>query len=463
MGSPIALRNRGGGRPRLPEVQPPQFSPAYVRGNIQSDNYTPGGTTGYLLDTDGNLVANDATLRGDVTVEGTLLAALVELEEGDNLLTNPGFETDTSGWTGANVTLTRDTGTKRTGSASAKMVSTSGSVASITTPTGTSGYAVDPGKKYVARFYVNKTVSGGNSEPTTASVYFYDSAGSLLVTHTTSPVHELGIALSSWRLVAASGVAPSTAAFAAVSFEFDPQASGATYFVDDAAFFATSHLIGEFATGESGERAELRADGSLVVYDENDAVSAPQHVISAWKLGFFGETPDPQQINTKGTRAAMQEYGLIASGGSAAAIVDGPSISTWTPALTATTTNPTLGTGSSVSGRYFRSGNLIIGWCFVKFGTASVAAGSGQYRVSTPVTAEAGSVTRVNRVGFAGNFDSSATASHFPLVYLPTADTFGFFYPATWPTGTNTIVAHNTPWTWAASDELNFFFYYEAA
>ena len=56
----------------------------------------------------------------------------------------------------------------------------------------------------------------------------------------------------------------------------------------------------------------------------------------------------------------------------------------YTPALTAVTTNPTLGTGSFQEGRY----QLLQKRAFVEgaifFGSSGAAAGTGAYRISVP-------------------------------------------------------------------------------
>lgn len=57
---------------------------------------------------------------------------------------------------------------------------------------------------------------------------------------------------------------------------------------------------------------------------------------------------------------------------------------TYTPALTALTTNPTLGAGSSQLGSYSLSGKIMTGAFFVAFGTSGSAIGSGAYMVSLP-------------------------------------------------------------------------------
>lgn len=62
----------------------------------------------------------------------------------------------------------------------------------------------------------------------------------------------------------------------------------------------------------------------------------------------------------------------------------GVGLTSWTPALTATTTNPTLGTASSATGTYFQLGDWMFASFAVIFGTSGTDAGSGAYRVSMP-------------------------------------------------------------------------------
>jgi len=60
----------------------------------------------------------------------------------------------------------------------------------------------------------------------------------------------------------------------------------------------------------------------------------------------------------------------------------------WTPTLTASTTNPSLGSGGfyQVTGRYMRLGSLVIGYALMIAGNTGVSAGSGTYRFPLPVT-----------------------------------------------------------------------------
>lgn len=62
---------------------------------------------------------------------------------------------------------------------------------------------------------------------------------------------------------------------------------------------------------------------------------------------------------------------------------------TYTPALTADTTNPTLGSGSIAYGRYKQNGKEVKCQFVIRFGSSGRNKGSGQYSVSLPVTAAA--------------------------------------------------------------------------
>jgi len=68
--------------------------------------------------------------------------------------------------------------------------------------------------------------------------------------------------------------------------------------------------------------------------------------------------------------------------------------SDYTPALTATTTNPTLGTGSTAVGRYKQNGKDVSGWATIKFGSGG-SAGSGTYEISLPVAPKTEAVERI--------------------------------------------------------------------
>lgn len=132
--------------------------------------------------------------------------------------------------------------------------------------------------------------------------------------------------------------------------------------------------------------------------------------------------------------------------------------STYTPALTAVTTNPNLGTSPTQYGHYLQIGKLVQLTVKIQFGTGgTVAAGSGIYKVSLPVNALAAAVTATVSLGAGQMFDSSAGTSKACTVRLDSASTVRFTTEAAGDT-TNAV-----PWTWAASDFISFTITYEAA
>lgn len=125
----------------------------------------------------------------------------------------------------------------------------------------------------------------------------------------------------------------------------------------------------------------------------------------------------------------------------------------WTPLLTSTGTNPTLGTGSSTSGWYTYTPDGVFATFFVKFGTSGVAVGTGNYQLNVPVT---GSTVfgAVNSSGFGvtqlGDASSGATQAGTVFLDAPSGGTlFGLA-----GVGASGSVGPAAPWTWAASDYI---------
>jgi hypothetical protein len=127
---------------------------------------------------------------------------------------------------------------------------------------------------------------------------------------------------------------------------------------------------------------------------------------------------------------------------------------TWTPALTASTTNPTLGTGSSRSGRYGQIDALAYGQGQINFGSAGVSAGSGFYFVSLPITAQ-GTGKVIGQFQF---YDSSAGAVYLGTLISDTTTRSLMYY-----NNPSSVVTNSTPFTWAANDFIRYTFQYEAA
>jgi hypothetical protein len=133
---------------------------------------------------------------------------------------------------------------------------------------------------------------------------------------------------------------------------------------------------------------------------------------------------------------------------------------TYTPALTAATTNPTLGSGSTQNGYYTALGDLlVVAWFDIRFGTSGVNAGSGNYSISLPFEAHANHGTSFIPSGVVSLFDNSTAANRTQAVPLPVAgDT-----TATMFADNGSAVSNSNPFTWAASDRIRGFVAYMRA
>lgn len=129
----------------------------------------------------------------------------------------------------------------------------------------------------------------------------------------------------------------------------------------------------------------------------------------------------------------------------------------YTPALTASTSNPTLGTASVTTGHYAESGTLVHVQVYIKFGTAGVNAGSGDYFVSLPVTAAALLVANFP-VGVWWILDAGTKNTH-GIVYLADTTKVGMRFTDTGSAG----VDHGMPQAFAANDDLRLSFTYRSA
>src|SRR5687768_3665641 len=132
---------------------------------------------------------------------------------------------------------------------------------------------------------------------------------------------------------------------------------------------------------------------------------------------------------------------------------------TYVPALTATSVNPTLGTGSTAVGWYYRIGRLIVGEAQFRFGSG-MAGGTGSYLISLPVAADmtfhrTGGLGIGSVVGNLALRDNDGLATSITAAaYLNSSTTVALLNSG----GGN--VNPTDPWTWAASDALSMAFAY---
>jgi len=130
---------------------------------------------------------------------------------------------------------------------------------------------------------------------------------------------------------------------------------------------------------------------------------------------------------------------------------------TYTATLTASTTNPTLGTGGAAEGRYA----LFAGkWCAirgtVKFGTSGTSAGSGQYFIALPFTSNSSISNGVSTCG-SGIVRSAGSLSVVGYYCTPSATSMAGVTVG----GSN--ITSGTPGAWTTNDYLSFSMVFETA
>jgi hypothetical protein len=131
----------------------------------------------------------------------------------------------------------------------------------------------------------------------------------------------------------------------------------------------------------------------------------------------------------------------------------------YTPTLTATTTSPTLGTGSSATGAYLQIGKLFFVRGVIVFGTSGVVAGSGNYRVSMPTSLSTGYNAWRVAYGQAILEDSSASSRVVRFLMAPSS---GASVAALIDVA-GAQVTDAVPWVWAASDAISWSATFQAA
>jgi hypothetical protein len=128
----------------------------------------------------------------------------------------------------------------------------------------------------------------------------------------------------------------------------------------------------------------------------------------------------------------------------------------YTPTLTASTTNPTNWTQT---GFYMRAGKLII--CKFKLTAgASMTAGSGTYRIALPVSANT-TIADIDAGLVIGYDNSTGNFAQFSG-YVANTAYISLGYGATY-LGAFTTAGNAAPWTWAANDFIRGQVIYEAA
>lgn len=149
-------------------------------------------------------------------------------------------------------------------------------------------------------------------------------------------------------------------------------------------------------TGDTNDRFTARADGTI-----------------AWSSG--ATTPDTTLARSGAGALALT--GSLAVSGSAAVTGDvsstgdvtwtGADWTSYTPTWAATTTNPVLGFGGILNGRYKQLGKTVVLEIALTQGSAGASQGSGTYSFSLPVTANGATASYLGQFSILNNAATS--------------------------------------------------------
>lgn len=184
---------------------------------------------------------------------------------------------------------------------------------------------------------------------------------------------------------------------------------------------------------------------SIIPCTSGTRPSSPPDGMMIW------ETDTERYMSWNATAAAWVYAGQMLTG-------------TYTPALTASTTNPTLGTGSSVSGRYtLRNGN----WCdvrgLIKFGTSGTGAGSGSFSISLPFSTNANITGGNLPLGSCYVLDSNVPAAYNGMPFAAASASTMLVLMGGTPTTGPAQMSNTIPMAWSTSDTIGFNITYEIA
>lgn len=134
-------------------------------------------------------------------------------------------------------------------------------------------------------------------------------------------------------------------------------------------------------------------------------------------------------------------------------------LTAFTPALTASTTNPTLGSGNTDQGQYETDGQWCRGTADIIWGTTGLNVGVGSYFISLPVACAAAAAVVAQSLGF-GNFADASTGNNYSLTLVAAGSTT----TARLAVGNGSgLLGTSTPVVPAAGDRINVSYSYPTA
>jgi hypothetical protein len=137
-------------------------------------------------------------------------------------------------------------------------------------------------------------------------------------------------------------------------------------------------------------------------------------------------------------------------------------LQSYTPAITAVTTNPVLGATGVITGYFYEIFDQIYSWGEFKFNGAGSNKGAGTYRITLPFKAKSvfaanGSSGRGPIIGSGLAYRASVGSDRQPIVVqLETVTTMMFNIRADTAFGARAVSGTDTPFAWANGDGLKW-------
>lgn len=130
---------------------------------------------------------------------------------------------------------------------------------------------------------------------------------------------------------------------------------------------------------------------------------------------------------------------------------------TYTPVLTAQTTNPNLGSTGAISGYYTQVNDLVVGTVYLYFSGTGVSAGNGVWFISLPVAADTSGPNII--AGHINCYDSSVPAFRHGFPQHSTSTTVQMYASD----NVSIAISNSSPFAWSTNDQLRMQFIYKAA
>ncbi len=140
-------------------------------------------------------------------------------------------------------------------------------------------------------------------------------------------------------------------------------------------------------------------------------------------------------------------------------------IQTYTPALTSSGTNPTLGTGGFINGSYYTIFDQVFTWGEFKFKTG-FSQGSGTFEISIPFPAQTSVAPSTGSgggliVGAGRVWDNSASTARQPVIAQLRTSLKIMFSVRADTGGGGRACGSNIPFTWDVDDGISWFVRYQ--